>query len=703
MLFILLPATGKIRIYICLQACRGQRKHPVKIQWEKRKALRRGDYLLLAVALLMAVAASLRGFGIEGMKVPVVILLAGAVLLAVTPLLRLAGSRNFPGGNIKKVIMVIFAVHLAGTLFFFPPEDLINSRPVITLDHAVHFYQVERAVRVFPESFRLNAYDPYFMAGYPGGAIFDIDSKGVELWCAALQFMNTARAYKIFILLGHLLMVFTIYAGCRRLGFREDEAVYSLLLFLVMWHWGRPYLGAFRYAGMFAYLTVCHLSLYIAGLFRSFARGEQVRRFFLLGPLTFFLHPSAVVLLPVPFITTLLAERRVILSEEGKPPVRLAAELLVWCLLVIAVNAIWLVPLLGYLNIKTASESFFQIGGLIQLFRLLIRPGNLPTLLILILSATGLARLIREKRFRTALPAAAGAGFLFLAAAYGVYIPLIDQMEPGRFVVPALIFAIPLSGPGVKTIIEKSANFLSAWRMERQLKLAVFILPLIIALTAALISARKFYRHTLSTEHTPEVREMVQTLVKHTDPSGRLMFQDGLPVKYGHCYLASLIPLYTGVEQIGGPYPHVFIRHSFTNFHTRNTMGSPLAGIDFPTMNRYLKLYHVRWILTASKESHKYFQQFPGLKFLWSNGEFALWETFPRHRDITTRSGYDYIRVSIRSPGDIPRRILLPYHWDPALRVKPPAQIKPHKCMDDPIPFILLEPEDQGEIEIRAP
>ncbi len=277
------------------------------------KVLREIDYILLGLALLLALAAASVRFDHTGVGYFPVFLLAAAVILSAAPLLKLVTRLKDGSGGEKTLVAIIFAAHLVSTLFFFPPEDIVNDRPVFTLDHSVHYYQAARAKEIFWHDFRLDTYDPYFMAGYPGGTIFDIDSKGVELWTCVLPFIDTARTYKLFILLAHLLILFTVYSGCRLLLFDFEESIYALLLFLVFWHWGRPYAGDFRFAGMFSFLFVSHLSLYIAGLFRKFLNEERSVFFYIAGPLAFLIHPTAAIILPLPFIALFLAERRLVI------------------------------------------------------------------------------------------------------------------------------------------------------------------------------------------------------------------------------------------------------------------------------------------------------------------------------------------------------------------------------------------------------
>ncbi len=672
--------------------------------------LRLSDRILLGVALILGIAATLRSFGTGEITILAAALLAAAALLSIRPLAGLIREREWNGGHRGMILAVIFGAHLIATLFFFPPEDIVNSRPVLSLDHALHYQQVVRGREVFGDSYRLHTYDPYFMAGYPGGTVFDIDSKGVEIWCALLTFIDTARAYKLFLLMGYLLLPFSIYAGSRRLGFSFDESVLSTLIMLAFWHWGRPYLGEFRFAGMFSFLTVSHLSVYITGLFRSFLREEKAKVFWIAGPLAFLVHPTAAVLLPIPFISQFFVERRAVRSGaiHGRWELKILVRLTAWCLLVIAVNAIWLVPFFRYLDIKTASLSFFQINGIMDLFEILFRPGNLPALLLVALSITGLVHLLRNGRTGETAGPAAGSAFLMFIAAFGIYIPIFDQMEPGRFLVPALIFMSPLAGPGLVILFRAARIMLPARFPFGRAGTAIIILLLLSSPAFSLLASRAWYRHTLSTTTTTEVEALIDALKRYTEPSGRLMIEDGPAWNYGDSFLPAIVPQITGVEQIGGPYPWAFIRHNFANFHMCSAMDRPLNEMNSDMLWRYISLYNIRWILTATPECREYFENILQQDQIWNSKHFALWEIVApggslEDRGIVIKASYGRIEVTIRQDenGSLPGRVLLPYHWDPGLHVDPPAVMTKEQRMEDPVPFIILEPHGMRDILIE--
>lgn len=666
------------------------------------------DGILLSVGGIAAVVSTLRLFG-DGLAPATVALLAGGILCAAIPLLRLLAREGKDRRLRRTMLAAVFTAHLAATLFFFPPEDLVNGRPVLTLDHAVHYYQAARAREVFPDRLQCSTWDPYFMAGYPGGTVFDVDSKGVELWCSLLRPVDAPRAYKLFIILGYLLLPCTVYAGIRRMGFAFDEALGGLLVLLVWWHWGRPFTGHFRYAGMFSYLTVIHLSIYLTGLFRSVARREGALSFYLVGPLAFLIHPTAAVLLPIPFLAVFFAERRRV--PDGRThrlwERRLLGRIVLWSLLVLAANAVWIVQLWRYLDIKIPSQTFFQISGPLEMGRLLMRPGTLPAIGMLALAAAGTALLAARGRGREAAAPVAGSLFLLFISCCGVHIPLIDQMEPGRFIVGAFFFMTPLAGTALAALPVAAERAARRERARKAVPAVVYTSLLLCIPVAGMLSARGFYRHHLHTTFTPEVKEMLNMLDNTIDTSGRLMIDDGPAWNYGESFLPSLIPLRTGVEQIGGPYPFAFIRHNFTNFSFCHAFGRHIGELGPDRFRRYLDVYNIHWILTASEECRETVAGFGIADEIWSSRHFTLWSvpspsSFTDTPGVSVESRYGVLQVRIHKgsalrPGS---EILLKYHWDRGMSVEPPARIYPRIVLDDPVPFTVVEPNGASTVQI---
>ncbi len=663
----------------------------------KGKRIPRQARYFAGAALLLGILSTLRRLGVDGVPPAAAVLLSVALVFGALALIPLVPRGTLQQDRRRALLVFLFGVHLIATLFFFTPEDLLNDRPVVTLDHALHYYQAARARDIFWKSLKLHSYDPNFMAGYPGGAIFDLDMKAAELFCAMIQFWSVARTLKLFILLALLTMVFTLYGGCRRLGYRFEESLFGTLLFLAYWHWGRPYAGHFRFAGMFSFVFVSHISFYLTGQFRTFLQRKRSLGFFILGPLVFLIHPTAVIPLAVPFLVLFLAQR----GWQRDRLLRLAA----WCLAVVAVNAIWLVPLFRYMDIRIPSEIYFQIRGLRGLVTLLARPGNIPALVILMLSIVGLRELILEKRLVEGLAPGAGAVAMLSVSCFGIYLPVIDQLEPGRFIFSAFVFLAPFSGVGFAALIRGFSKLFRSGRLLDAARGAAILVLFLCAPVLALVESRSYYKHTLRTTLRPDVNALVEAVKRYTDASGRLMIEDGPAWIYGGCHLPAMLPILAGVEQIGGPYPHTYVKHHFASFQRDRALGKPLARLSSEEFLDYLDLYNVHWVISATAETGAFLSRLPRLEAIWSKSHYTLWgvrdrSTFASESGVSVTAAQNWIRVRMDRDQPPPEMVMIKYHWDRGLGVEAPSRISPVVRMDDPVPLIELQPNGATDIRI---
>ncbi len=611
----------------------------------------------------------------------------------------------------RTLIVGLFVVHVLATLYFFPPSDIVNERPVVTLDHTFHYYQARRAREVFLDSGRLHAYDPFFMAGYPS-ALFDLDVKSLEAFCALVPTSQVARAMKLYILVCYLSMVFTVYAGCRFLRLTERESILAVALMLVFWHWGRPYASHFRYAGMFDFICVSHLSILVAGSFHRFLEGKGVVWWLVLGPLVCFIHPTAVVILAVPYTCLLVFKRRGI-------TIKTVFLFMLWCVVVIVVNSVWIVPLFQYASVKTATNAFFQTSGVEDLSRVLFRPGCLPAWTLMALAVPGVWRLARGGR-----RVEAGALFLSLAslvfiAAYGVFLPGVDQLEPGRFLLTSVFFSVPLAGAGAAFILDGWQRFTRGARKRGYLERVALLVLVLIPVALSYLSARTGYRHRLRTTLTAEVRDFVTAVQEHTDQTGRLMIEDGPAALYGDAQLPGILPVYTGVEQIGGPYPFTFLEHHFATFERDRMMGGSLSEFTASEFWAYADLYNVRWVAAASDEAKDFVRGVASdttsvprrwrregstpLVALWQSDRYALWRvdrpaTFTGYESDRVTASLNRIQIDL---AEVRESFLLRYHWDGGLEASGPARITPVYELDDPVPFMRVETNGARSIVIK--
>lgn len=663
---------------------------------------------LTAAALLCVSTLEIAPFQ-RSLELRALVMCAG-VLFAAIYFYRLVPGGKIDHENRRRVFFAVWAVHVLATLYFFPLADILNNRPVITLDHSFHYYQAYQVREVFWDTLRFDRYDPYFMAGYPGGTIFDLDMKGAELFCVISPIISVARALKLFILAAYLIIVPAVYGGSRMQGFKIEESMFGLFLFLAFWHWGRPYTGDFRYAGMFSFVFATHLCFVLVGLLRQVCRGTRIKTFLALGPLAFLVHPTTVVMLPVPFAVSIGADRR----QWGG---RKCILLLGWCAAVIFINIVWLEPFFKYVWMKTTTELYYQIEGWRGLVRLLWKPSCIIALSMIALAVVGVARTTVERRLKTALPAAAGSIFLFFVAGAGVSLPGINQLEPGRFLYGAFVFLTPLAGVGCRYLIDGVLALFRSDVFRRRAKTTVVTAMILVALPLSLLESKSYFRHTLKTKFRPAVASLVDEVTNRVEPPGRLMIEDCAAMQYGDVHLPALLPLITGVEQIGGPYPHTFLLYYFTSFRWEETFGRPMNEWSRESFRPYLDLYDVRWVVTASDRSTRVMGELMGRPPVWSQPPYAMW-TVERARDEADSGAEPTNRYAAGSPvsaatevraglnrieisgGDGTTGYFIKYHWVPGLEVTGAARIRPVNLLDDPVPFIYIEPNGESDITI---
>jgi hypothetical protein len=636
---------------------------------------------------LVSLEGSAARFGVGGIAGGLGI--ASALLLAAFALYIPAGSIR---RNAKRILLLLALIHLLSTFLFFPPDGIVNGRPVYTLDHPIHYYQVETTRRVFWKHLRLDFYDPYFMAGYPAGSLFDLDTKGAELFAALLPFVNAARALKLFIILAYLSIPFTVYGASRMLGLAVEESILATVFALVFWHNGRPYASDFRFAGMFAFIFTSHLCLYLVGLFKRFIERRGSLPFFIVGPVAFLIHPTAAVILPVPFVATAAAAR-------GRIDGKLIARFLAWCGLVIVVNSIWLVPMFRFMGFKTPSQTYFQLGGVVDALRIVLRPECLPAVALIVASIAGMVMLVRSGRHEAALPCATGGLALFLAAAYGLRVPGLDQMEPGRFLLSMFFFLAPPAGVPAAALLGSLARRGSAMRVAA---VVVFWTALLSPLWFSFASSKIRHKHQITTVMPVYARELVEVLAKRVDAGGRLMIEDGPAALYGNGHLPGMLPLLTGVEQIGGPYPHTFLAHHYAAFQSDRAFGKPL-GADGSGLADEIRRYDVHWIVSATAKTEELLSRTPGLEITWASPRYKLWRVstpsgWSDHGFVKVRARIDRLEVEMEGA---PEQVVLKYHWSDRLLAESPAEIFPVPAGEDPVPFIGMKPHGAERVVIH--
>jgi hypothetical protein len=603
-------------------------------------------------------------------------------------------ARTLKAGRVEETtrlrwLFMLAGVHVVATLFFFPAQHLFDARPIVTADHAVHYAQCLRSRAVFWRTFRLDCYSPYFMAGYPAGTIFDLDMKGAELFTALIP-IHTATALKLFILIAYLSMLPSVYRGARMLGFRLDESVLGVMLLLAYWHWGRPYASDFRYVGMFSFVFATHAVIYVTGLVRRFVAGDRGRALFILGPIAFSVHVLSVIMAAVPIATVLVVDR-------ARMTRRRAELIFLWALVVVFANALWILPLIRFLPDKAPSRAFYQLQGLRQVAHLLITPTGLIACGVILLGVLGAVRMAGERRGAAGAPLIAASAAMLLFACFGIHLPGINQLEPGRFLFSAIVFATPLAGAGAAWMLTALAVQLAPSAAAR-VRVTVMIALALAPLPLALVDAKAYYRHTLGVDLPPRVERLRGLVIATIHAPGRLLIEEGGVRAYGGFFLPALLPSQTHVEQIGGPYPQVPLVHHRTTFDEGSLLGRPFAKWSPGEALARLHFLRVRWAVTATDSAGRFIASLPGIRLQWEDGPLRFWE-LPRDSGGTpVRADYNRIEANIPVGS---RPVVLPYHWVEGLKAQDGNEIVPVLRDDDPVPFVCVRRVATSPVIVR--
>ncbi|MGZ3414537.1 MAG: hypothetical protein ACXWNX_12915, partial [Isosphaeraceae bacterium] len=202
---------------------------------------------------------------------------------------------------------------------------------------------------------------------------------------------------------------------------------------------------------------------------------------------------------------------------------------------------------------------------------------------------------------------------------------------------------------------------------------------------------------------------------RHVKPGERMLYEEGgfdlpgVPDPYQRGRFSGLLPEWTGVELLGGPYLHAALTTNFTQFGEGALFGS--ANWDRDHFVRYARLYRPAAILCWSPRARRFCRSNPDLvQIVDDDGMVVIGRVLGFEGDaiggsarVTAEPGR--LRVREMSPG-VDGSILLRYHSVPSLRARPPVPLEHRFEEGDPVPFILLRPPSgthEVELEMVGP
>jgi len=387
------------------------------------------------------------------------------------------------------------------------------------------------------------------------------------------------------------------------------------------------------------------------------------------------------------------------IADHARMTIKRAELLVVWAIVVVAANALWIVPLIRFLPSKVPSEAFFQLHGLRQVARILLAPSGWIAASVLALALAGAWRMARERRMTTAAPSLVSTLLMLSFAAFGTHLPGISQLEPGRFLFSAVVFATPLAGAAAAALMSALAVRGSASVHVARLQTLMMVSLALAPLPLAMLDAKAFYHHTLSVDLPPRVERLRSLLIANMRGRGRLLIEEGSAKAYGGFFLPALLPSQTHIEQIGGPYPQVPLLHHRTTFDDDSFLGRPFARWTTDEVRARLEFLRVRWAVTATEDAGQFVRAIPGVTLRWEDGVLRFWELPPpANPGVYVSADYNRIEAGI-AVGSAP--VVLPYHFVDGLEANDGNEIVPELRDDDPVPYICVRRVAATPVVIR--
>jgi len=249
-------------------------------------------------------------------------------------------------GRATVILIALLLISAYSLTLYLQPADIVSRSPLYTDDYVLHYSQCLTSRYFLSSSGRCWGYDPYFLAGYPSGALANADNKAWELFFFILSPLLGPFAFKLYLLLFLLLYPLFLYAAARNFNLARGSGLIAAVLGILFFHLSLPV--EFVSWGMLSFVFMVYFSIYLLSLFYKLFESFTVTRYLILCLLTtlaLLMHILTPVHLFIP-IAVLYAGNAPRLSLKQH------AAMAGMALFVLAVNSYWLVPVVQFFKIS---------------------------------------------------------------------------------------------------------------------------------------------------------------------------------------------------------------------------------------------------------------------------------------------------------------------------------------------------------------
>ncbi|MEM2955978.1 MAG: hypothetical protein QW041_00120 [Candidatus Pacearchaeota archaeon] len=605
--------------------------------------------------------------------------------------------------NFKKIIKVIeiyyriifiafFILYLLCIFFsFFSVNARLDhielgciDKPLIHDDYATHFASSINSVHFFMTKFRLWGYDPYHSAGYPSGIILSMSNHWAILFNILFGWiLGDILAFKIAVFLAlSILPILALYSA-KNYGFGKINSL-AFSIVSMAFVFGLNESKKMIVYGMYGYLLSVFLSFFVSSIFLRYINTQKNIdwiKFTLLGAFAFFVHPFSAI------ICTILCTPIFILNIK-KISIKTLIKIILSIVMIILINLIWLLPTIQFKDYITEPYPYYTTYDSLTRF---MQNTAIPLIIIFILFFVFLYSSLKNKKFFLAIVFLFTFIILFVISFFGSQIGMPTNLFPGRFILPLVLLCL-LS---ISSLIQKALE-------RNNLILLIIFIILLVSFAPSPMKIICGYDNQES-----EANKILDFIKMNTSENARIHVQDSRNSPYFGSHFTALIPLATKKQILAAPFSSTSSKSDFTQFVDDQIFNKNLTGtvnvISQKNLSDYLEIYNVKYFLIYSDNARKFFESNNRMEKVFDSGRFAIYsyldsdESFCYRCNATVKADYDIIEVENAPLGNV----ILKYHYIDTLKIKPESlKIKPIKLLDDPMPFIMIENNNESRFVI---
>ena len=574
-----------------------------------------------------------------------------------------------------------------------------SPHPFLTDDHTLH-YANALATQTFLRDSATNAgYDPYFMAGYAKSSIWPTNPL-LELAVFSLPGIEAAQVCKFFSWASAAAIPLAmIYAGWR---FRLSAT--TILIAVVAWsvmYWSGLPFHTFHYVqfGMSAFVWSVALMIVAGAALQHWLNVRTFSAAIEMGVTAAFAlmaHPTVAILLSVPAVLGYVLSPRPV----GRSLFQIALAIVI----VVAANYWWLVPLVTLREAWGDSPAFFKNPNVWERLVDIVRPGAIvepfysPPLFGVLLALA----VANEKRIGSVTPFAVT--WIFLLAIPAGFFRSLDFLQVGRNTFHLMAWVC----------LPAAAMIVQMCKTWRPVAAALVLVGATWCFVCGFVPTMRKVRGIFIADGIATTAEMfkphavlMSELRREAASSRRVLFEvsEGSDVPaaasqnpYASFRLSPLLPSYTGLEVVGGPYLSTHYRTNFTNCGEGKFVGR--RRWNRKEAEEYFRIYAIDLAVLWSEPAVEFARTNSDLfKPIKQIGGIHLYRV-RRAKTDWEQSGLiisaTYNRIKIENPNRARGTFVIPYHATPGWSASPDCRLTSTKQADDPVPFLtVIDPPEK--------